>query len=325
MSGEKKRQLRNRRTAANGIVRGRTQLLKARRRQPAGSTSQEPMELRTSWTLAEAAEHANRVAWSKAVSGDKMRSLAREAVDFYGAAMPLHQIDTNALDHWVLALEARGLSDGSINHRLAAVSRIMTIAMQRGGLLAKPLIPRKKQYESRMRVVTVREEIEIQAHLRQLGYDLHADAIVILIDTGMRLSELLRLRESDIDFTSGVVHVWQTKNRIQRGILMTRRVRDRLRRRLTGHPSKRIFPFSYDAFYGVWDRLRARMKLSEDREFTAHALRHTCASRLVQKGISLQVVQNWMGHKSYRSTLRYAHLAPPNLHHARAALESYIH
>lgn len=278
---------------------------------------------KTSWMLAEATECTNRVAWRRAVSGDKMRSLGREAIAYFGGSCSLDTITTQALDHWVLTLEARGLSDGSINHRLATMSKIMTVAMERGGLNAKPLIPRKKRFESRMRIISVREEVAMQSHLRQIGFELHADAIVVLIDTGMRLSELLRLRESDVDFGAGVIQVWQTKTRTQRGVLMTRRVRDRLRRRITGHPSKKIFPFSYDAFYGVWDRLRALMGLSEDREFTAHALRHTCASRLVQRGISLQVVQNWMGHKSYRSTLRYAHLAPPNLHHARAALESY--
>ncbi|MGY9014550.1 MAG: tyrosine-type recombinase/integrase [Rhodospirillales bacterium] len=55
----------------------------------------------------------------------------------------------------------------------------------------------------------------------------------------------------------------------------------------------------------------------------AKALRHTCASRIVQKGVNLKVVQSWMGHKSYRSTLRYAHLVPENLQQARLALESY--
>lgn len=46
-------------------------------------------------------------------------------------------------------------------------------------------------------------------------------------------------------------------------------------------------------------------------------LRHTTASRLVQSGHSLQVVGNVLGHRSARSTERYAHLAPEQ---ARAAL-----
>ncbi len=53
----------------------------------------------------------------------------------------------------------------------------------------------------------------------------------------------------------------------------------------------------------------------------AHALRHTCASRLVQRGVGLKVVQQWMGHKRIEVTLRYAHLSPTSLLEAVKVLE----
>ncbi len=48
---------------------------------------------------------------------------------------------------------------------------------------------------------------------------------------------------------------------------------------------------------------------------------HTCASRLVQRGVPLKVVQEWMGHKAINMTMRYAHLAPANL----LALRLFLH
>ncbi|MCH8918785.1 MAG: hypothetical protein IIC52_12105 [Proteobacteria bacterium] len=111
-----------------------------------------------SWNLAEGAEYTGRIIWSKAVSGEKMKRLARDAMDFFGKTRPLNTITTESIDHWVLELEGRRLSDSTINHHLAALSRIMTIAMDRGGLDAKPKIPRKRQYQSRMRIVSVKED-----------------------------------------------------------------------------------------------------------------------------------------------------------------------
>jgi site-specific recombinase XerD len=43
---------------------------------------------------------------------------------------------------------------------------------------------------------------------------------------------------------------------------------------------------------------------------TPHDMRHTAASWLVQAGVDLYVVQQMLGHESFRTTQRYAHLAP---------------
>ena len=64
------------------------------------------------------------------------------------------------------------------------------------------------------------------------------------------------------------------------------------------------------------------MQLDRDTQFIPHALRHTCASRLVQRGVSLLVVKEWMGHKSIVTTQRYSHLAAQNLFDAARVLEA---
>jgi len=52
-------------------------------------------------------------------------------------------------------------------------------------------------------------------------------------------------------------------------------------------------------------------------------LRHTCASRLVNKGVDLYVVKEYLGHSSIQVTERYAHLSPDKLAHAATILDGY--
>ena len=51
-----------------------------------------------------------------------------------------------------------------------------------------------------------------------------------------------------------------------------------------------------------------------------HTLRHTCASWLVMRGVSLRIVQAVLGHASIRQTETYAHLAPGFAFHAAMTL-----
>ena len=76
----------------------------------------------------------------------------------------------------------------------------------------------------------------------------------------------------------------------------------------------------YKSFYSAWFIVRDNAGLSDVR---IHDLRHTFASLLVNKGVSLYEVQTLLGHSSMQMTQRYAHLAP-DLLHSRTELVSSI-
>jgi integrase len=57
-------------------------------------------------------------------------------------------------------------------------------------------------------------------------------------------------------------------------------------------------------------------------DLTLHSLRHSCASRLIQRGVPVPVVAKILGHKCHTTTLRYVHLAPGATHEAIRSLDS---
>ena len=71
----------------------------------------------------------------------------------------------------------------------------------------------------------------------------------------------------------------------------------------------------------AWNWARKKMGLEQDEQFVPHALRHTCASRMVNKGVDPVTVMTWMGHADISTTMIYMHLDPSKLASAVSALE----
>ncbi len=301
----------------------RQELLADLRGEPVSPARRRPQAV---WTIRKALgvtlQSAPPLGWSGTDWGQTARHHVEEFAIWAGRDRPLDTVDAWVLREWAETLEGRGLADGTINRYLAALSKVMSVAEEMGGLAARPKFPRRKTAQGRVRFLSKDEEQQALVLLQQWGKEAEADLFVVLIDTGLRVGEALRLEIKDIDHKRKVLTVWETKNGHPRTVPMTSRVSEALQRRAGGGPLvQRPFAFSRHSFSATWSRLRAQMGLSGDPQFVPHALRHTCASRLVQKGVALRVVQEWLGHKTITITMRYAHLAPENLMAAAKVLE----
>ena len=83
----------------------------------------------------------------------------------------------------------------------------------------------------------------------------------------------------------------------------------------------RLFPTGSNPWLRqVWEKIRLHMSLDSDPQFVPHMLRHTCATRLAQKGLSMVVIKEWMGHSDIQTASRYTHFAPKDLLNAAQLL-----
>lgn len=274
------------------------------------------------WTMAEALDETTRVGWGDCAAKDRLVMNGQLACDHFGKDTLLSAITTSRVDRYIASLKARGNGSATINRKLAALSKLFTIATQCGGFEGqRPYLRRGRESPGRIRILTEEEECSLLAEFKRVGKSDHHDAAVVLLDTGLRPSELWRLERRDVDLVTDVIHIWVTKKDKPKSLPLTDRVKAILTNRRHELVSGKLFPFKNEWFYASWIVARKAIGLAHDKSFIPYALRHTCASRLIQRGVEIATVQLWLGHRNIQTTLRYAHLAPANLRSAMAVLQ----
>lgn len=200
------------------------------------------------------------------------------------------------------------------NKTLAVLSRLLSVAEKWGYLPEGHPNPcrslERYKEEKRTRYLSAEE-------LRRLGEVLakyepicpaQVLAVRLLLLTGCRLNEVLKLRWEDIDLQQGIFHLREAKTGSREVILSEPALR-LLREadntsewvcpgRLPSKPLTNISKF--------WRRICQEAEITNAR---LHDLRHTHASFAVSRGLSLYVTGALLGHKQPTTTARYSHLA----------------
>ena len=261
----------------------------------------------SSYTFGQAADHTFALHWQGKASEDKMIYMVRILKDFFGANRPITDFDKDLVDSFVFHLMDERKADGTINRHLSAVSKILREAVDRNKLSKMPKISKRKEKTQRVRWLTLEEEKAILDQLELWGDDDLRDAMIVSVDTGCRASELLKITARDV-MKEGVYLVGRKANN-NSVIPLTKRARAILEARAVKNPSQ-LFPFKRHWYRQRWDKVLDHLGI---RDVVWHTLRHTTCSRLVQGGMPLKHVQEWMGHKAIVTTMRYAHLSPKSL------------
>ncbi|MDH4083481.1 MAG: tyrosine-type recombinase/integrase [Nitrospira sp.] len=152
------------------------------------------------------------------------------------------------------------------------------------------------------------------------------EIIRFALNTGMRQGEILNLLWQDVDFTRGTLIVMKSKNGTRRTIPLNSTVYELLaaKQAVTGASSGPVFKTPLGNMLQVRFLVREFCE-ARDRagipDFRFHDMRHTFATRLVQRGIDLYKVQRLLGHKTGTMTQRYAHHSPESLRDGVNVLE----
>lgn len=242
-------------------------------------------------------------------------------------------LDAGDVSAFVAAMQAEGLSPKTINNRLNFLHGLFNFAIRRGWAHANPVAaierPRAGDTDPDIRFL---DHDEIEALLAAVPDDalgkVERPLYVTATMCGLRQGELLALRWLDVDWKARVIRVRRNytrgrfgkpkSRRSTRSVPMPRRVALELRRlhRSSRHTGETDLVFCHPDTGSPYDASKIRKRFKDAvaaagiRPTRFHDLRHTFGTRMAGAGAPLRFIQEWMGHRDYKTTEIYADFAP---------------
>lgn len=233
-------------------------------------------------------------------------------------------VERTHLEAYLAELDRRELKGSSRRRKVASIRSFFGFLEEQGQIRLSPalkLIPPEREHHQ-PRVLTEAEykrlRDAVQYHPRDLAI------IELLLQTGMRLSELSRLTLSDINLPAkitrgagdvGSVLIRGGKGRKDRSITLNWRACRAIKSYLAIRPKsdeQHVFLTKFGEGMGPRSIQRAVEKYFDDARITTasvHTLRHTFATHMVKKGTKLDVIRQALGHSSLKTTSIYVELA----------------
>ncbi len=237
----------------------------------------------------------------------------------------VEQITSTAIQDYMADLSSKGHAPSTIwNHR-GAISKFCEFLKSRALIEFNPAREAKAPKKKKPLPVFLTPAEEKQTLAIAKKHGIYAEVATALF-TGLRLSELRRIRWQDVDFDNRTLIVPESKSGRPRAVPLSKSALDVItgQQTVTGQ-SKFIFPGQERIDYtgmrriGWWvsalEPIQAEVLKFSDRDERSvgrgwHLFRHTFASRLAQRGVSLRKISEWLGHADMRTTMIYAHLTP---------------
>lgn len=255
--------------------------------------------------------------WHRSQYPDSHYRVAQIAAQHFGdfASTALSMIDGPAIERWKAA-RLQAVSRESVAKELRTLKAVLEKAVEWGEIERNPAryVLQPKSLDS--------EPIHwyTRPQLAALYKRWHGETWRLLANTGMRRTEAMQLTEDRIDLKAGTLTIVsteaeRTKSGRWRQIPLTTNAKAAVRallkakakaKRKDAYLLPRITPESLSRAF-LQDVARCKLGGS------LHSLRHTYGAHLVMAGVPLRTVQVLMGHASFKTTERYAHVGKDHL------------
>lgn len=257
-------------------------------------------------------------------SAHTLRAYEKDLSEFFEFMKPRLSAAAQAMERqqvraYLAWLNSRGLARNTMLRKVSALRSLAAYMTEQGLLKTDPflLLPLPKKEKRLPRHMTEAEAAGlIEAADGEKHFAVRDAALAeLLYSSGLRRSEVSGLNVGDLDFMSGFVRVMGKGSR-QRLVPVTDKALEAVRAYLAGRnpaPSEPLFLNHLGQRLGGHGLAlvvkRLALKSNSTRKITPHALRHSFATHLLDRGCDLRSLQEMLGHKNLATTQIYTHVS----------------
>lgn len=247
------------------------------------------------------------------------RSIAQ--ISLYFKKSPL-DLDSDEINSYLYSLcEDKSLSDTYFKHAVYGLRFFYRVYDLEDRAIRLPNLKNERK------IPVVFSQSELRRLFRAPQRLKHRVLFCLIYSAGLRLSEVCKLKMSDMDYDRQQIHIRDSKNNKSRYVVLSDYIAKGLKQYIEGaKPQDFLFngrqkgtPLGHGA---VQQSFRLAMeKAVISKEASVHTLRHSFATHLLEQGVDIVTIKDQLGHAHIQTTMLYLHVAKVNRMVAHSPLD----
>lgn len=208
------------------------------------------------------------------------------------------------------------------NQAISAIKIFYTNVQNNQELVIALTRPKKEK-----KLPIVLNENEVARILSTVKNEKHKAILFLVYSSGLRVSEVVRLKVGDIDSQRMLIHIKQAKGRKDRYTVLSNVALEQLREYVKQYkPANWLFP-SWESTSHITERTvqkifdKAKKEAGILKDASVHTLRHSFATHLLEAGTDIRYIQELLGHSSSKTTEIYTHVSEKNIRRIQSPLD----
>lgn len=276
---------------------------------------------------------ANHAAFSAYIETLQLKAYSKSTINTYRneftqllLTLKSHRVEDLTPDrlrsYFLYCINTLNLSENTLHSRINAVKFYFEQVLKREKFFFE--IPRPKKpsiLPKAIHTADIKKLLDATHNLK------HNTMLKLCYGMGLRVSEIVNLKITDVDSKNMQVFIERAKGKKDRYVNLPQTILEQLRAYFREYkPQKYLFEGQYGDQYSTRSAQKvfaeAMKKAKINKKVGIHGLRHSFATHLLEAGTDIAFIQELLGHKDIKTTLRYTHVSKQSIQKIKSPLDN---